>query len=51
MSVKVIPMPDAFDICFQISAQCKTYAIGGAWCTMWNFRFMDNLFQFGKDFR
>lgn len=44
-------MPDAFDICFQISAQCKTYSIGGAWYTKWNFIFMDNLFQFGKDFR
>lgn len=44
-------MSDAAEICFQISAQSKAYSIGGAWYTMWNFRFMENLFQFGKDFR
>lgn len=44
-------MPDAYDICFQIQVQCKAYSIGGAWATKWNFHFMDNLYNFGKDFK
>lgn len=44
-------MPDATEICFQISAQSKAYMIGGAWMSTWNFRFMSNLFQFGNGFR
>lgn len=44
-------MIDIYEIVFCIQVQCRTYAIQGAWAAMWNFRFMDNLYNFGKDFR
>jgi len=44
-------MFDVNELCVLIQAYCKTYAIGGAWATKWNFIFMDNLYNFGKDFK
>ena len=44
-------MIDANELCFQIQAQCVTYYLNGAWATKWNFLFMDNLYNFGKDFK
>lgn len=44
-------MIDIYEIMFLIQVQCKTYAIGGAWARNWNFLFMDNLYNLGKDFK
>ena len=44
-------MIDAYEICDSIYFDHIRYKLIEKFATSWNFRFMDNLYEFGKDFR